>query len=119
MSKYNEAFWQALDILFSSSKLVIDRPTGAHHPRFPEIIYPVDYGYLENTTSMDGHGIDVWRGTDASGMIDAIIVTVDLMKKDSEIKILIGCTTEEKGIIMEFHNQGELMKGILIERQEK
>jgi inorganic pyrophosphatase len=59
----HDAFWEALDTLVSSSKLVIDRPKGTHHPRFPEIIYPVDYGYLENTTSMDGHGIDVWCGT--------------------------------------------------------
>jgi inorganic pyrophosphatase len=48
-AKKNEAFWEALDTLVSSSKLVIDRPKGTHHPRFSEIIYPVDYGYLENT----------------------------------------------------------------------
>jgi len=113
-ARKNEAFWKALDTLVSSSRLVIDRPKGTHHPRFPEMIYPVDYGYLENTTSMDGHGIDVWRGTELSGKIDAVICTVDLLKKDSEIKLLIGCTTEEKEIIMEFHNQG--MKGILILR---
>ena len=112
----HDAFWEALDTLVSSSKLVIDRPKGTHHPRFPEIIYPVDYGYLENTTSMDGHGIDVWHGTEPSGKFDAIICTVDLLKKDSEIKLLIGCTTEEKGIIMEFHNQGKFMKGLLLER---
>jgi inorganic pyrophosphatase len=113
----HKASWEAIDTLVSSSKLVTDRPTGAHHPRFPEIVYPVDYGYLKGTSSMDGHGIDVWHGTDPSGMIDAIVVTVDLMKKDSEIKILIGCTAEEKRIIMEFHNQGELMKSLLLERR--
>ena len=114
--KKNKAFWEALVTLVKSSRLVIDRPKGAHHPRFPEIVYPVDYGYLENTTSMDGHGIDVWRGTKKSQKIDAVIITVDLSKNDSEIKILIGCTSEEKRIIMDFHNQGKLMKGLLIER---
>jgi len=39
---------------------------------------------------MDGSGIDVWCGTKISGKIDAIVCTVDLHKKDSEIKILIG-----------------------------
>jgi inorganic pyrophosphatase len=114
--KKNKAFWEALDTLVNSSKLVIDRPKGTHHPRFPEIVYSVDYGYLENTTSMDRHGIDVWHGTKQSQKIDAVIITIDLMKKDSEIKILIGCSTEEKMTIMDFHNRGELMKGILIER---
>ena len=117
--KKNKTFWEALDNLVNSSKLMIDRPKGTHHPRFPEIFYPIDYGYLENTTSMDNHGIDVWRGTKQSPKIDAVIITVDLNKKDSEIKILIGCTEEEKTIIMDFHNRGELMKGILMERQEK
>lgn len=41
---------------------------------------------------------------------------VDLMKNDSEIKILIGCTEEEKDIIYRFHNESEFMKGILIRR---
>ena len=40
--------------------------------------------------------------------MDAIICIVDLMKKDSEIKILIGCTEEE--------NETKYMKGILIRR---
>lgn len=37
------------------------------------------------------------------------------MKKDSEIKILIGCT-EEKAIVYETHNETKYMKGILIRR---
>ena len=43
---------------------------------------------------MDGGGIDVWKGT-AGNIIDAIICTVDLIKKDSEIKILFGCGEDE------------------------
>ena len=85
-------FWQALDALLASSRIVIDRPGGSCHPRFPHCIYPVDYGYLQNTASMDGGGIDLWRGSDPAGRLDAIICTVDLMKRDSEIKLLLGCT---------------------------
>ena len=40
----------------------------------------------------------------------------DLMKKDAEIKLLIGCTEEEKAIVYETHNETEFMKGILIRR---
>ena len=118
MQSYNfdSAFWNAIDTIVREAQLVIDRPKGSHHPRFPEIVYPVDYGYLKNTTSMDGSGIDVWRGTDASGNIDAIMCTVDLRKKDSEIKILIGCTRDEKKQIFEFHQRDLHMKGLLIER---
>ena len=44
--------------------------------------------------AMDGAGIDVWVGSQ-NKQIDAIMCIVDLMKRDSEIKILIGCTEEE------------------------
>ena len=64
---------------------------------------------------MDGAGIDVWIGS-GERQIDAIMCIVDLVKKDSEIKILIGCTEEEKAIIYKTHNQTQYMKGILIRR---
>jgi len=116
MKQYSIAFWQALDMLVAESKIVIDRPKDSHHPKYPNFLYPVDYGYLENTTSMDGSGIDVWKGTDGES-IDAIVVTVDLIKKDSEIKILIGCSEDEKKLVLEAHNNSEYMKGILIRRK--
>jgi inorganic pyrophosphatase len=112
---YNEDFWKALDELVNSSEIVIDRPRGSAHPRFPNFIYKVDYGYLKNTASMDGAGIDVWVGS-GDKKIDAIMCIVDLMKRDSEIKILIGCTEEEKLEIYKTHNETQYMKGILIRR---
>ena len=112
----NHQFWQAIDKLVSSGKIVIDRPKGSAHPRYPEIIYDLDYGYIENTASMDGGGIDLWRGSLPDAECYAIICTVYLLKRDSEIKLLIGCTEEEKQIAYEFHNRSEFMKGILIRR---
>ena len=58
--KYDHDFWSAIDTLVSSEKIVIDRLKGSMHPQFPHIRYDVDYGYIENTTSMDGLGIAVW-----------------------------------------------------------
>jgi inorganic pyrophosphatase len=112
----HQTFWDYIDKLIANSNIVIDRPKNTAHPRFPDMIYPVDYGYLENTTSMDGGGIDVWRGTDNNNAVDAVICTVDLYKRDSEIKILIGCTEDEKQIIMDFLNS-KMMRGLLIRRE--
>lgn len=112
----NFHFWQAIDKLIASGNIVIDRPKRSAHPRYPEIKYELDYGYIENTASMDGSGIDVWRGSLPEGKCDAIICTVDLWKRDSEIKLLIGCTEEEKTIAYNFHNESEFMKGIMIRR---
>lgn len=116
MDSNNEEFWNALDELVANSEIVIDRPKGSAHPRFPNFIYKVDYGFLNNTTAMDGGGIDVWVGTDTEKKADAIMCIVDLMKRDSEIKILIGCTEEEKQIVYQTHNETQYMKGVLIRR---
>lgn len=59
--QYKDSFWSAVDMLITQSEIVIDRPNGTKHPRF-DFIYPLDYGYLKDTTSPDGGGIDVWRG---------------------------------------------------------
>lgn len=115
MNTFNNDFWRALDSLVDNSEIVIDRPKGTAHPKYPDFIYKVDYGYLKNTSSMDGAGIDVWIGS-GEKKIDAIMCIVDLMKRDSEIKILIGCTEEEKQIVYQTHNETEYMKGILIRR---
>ncbi|MDY4140658.1 MAG: inorganic pyrophosphatase [Eubacteriales bacterium] len=100
----------------ASSRVVIDRPKGTAHPRYPDMIYPLDYGYLQDTTAMDGGGIDVWVGSDPARGLDAVMVTVDLVKRDSEIKLLIGCTEEEKQLVWHQHNDSESMKGMLIRR---
>ena len=115
MNTFDSEFWNALDELVLNSEIVIDRPKGISHPKYLDFIYRIDYGYLKNTASMDGEGIDVWVGT-GEKKIDAIMCIVDLMKKDSEIKILIGCTEEEKAIVYETHNETQYMKGILIRR---
>ena len=115
MNYHNEDFWNALDELVNTSEIVIDRPKGSAHPRFSDFIYRVDYGYLKNTASMDGAGIDVWVGS-GDKKIDAVMCIVDLIKRDSEIKILLGCTEEEKLEVYKTHNETQYMKGILIRR---
>ena len=115
---FDNDFWDALDYLKSTSYIVIERKKGGAHPKFPNFIYPVDYGYLANTSSMDGEEIDVYVGqkSNAGGRIDAVLCTIDLLKRDIEIKILIDCSEEELFAIYNFHNSTENMKCLLIRR---
>ena len=115
MDRFDKDFWESLDTLVKNSEIVIDRPKGTAHPKYPDFIYKVNYGYLKNTSSMDGAGIDVWVGS-GKKQIDAIMCIVDLMKRDSEIKLLIGCTEEEKQLVYQTHNDTQYMKGIMIRR---
>jgi inorganic pyrophosphatase len=108
-------FWSRLDELIKSSEIVIDRPKGTAHPRYPDLIFPLDYGYLKGTTGGDGDGIDVWIGTAPHRKLTAIAATVDMTKRDSETKLIIGCTEAEIGIIEKCHNNMH-MSGIIIRR---
>lgn len=96
-------FWQALDELVASSEVKIDRPAGSRHPRSTQVIYPLDYGFLTGTSGGEGDEVDVWRGSLEHGHLDAAMCTVDLKKRDVELKLLLGCTEEEKRIVWDFH----------------
>jgi inorganic pyrophosphatase len=85
-------FWEYLERLIEINTIEIDRPKGSAHPRFPDLIYPLDYGYLKDTTSIDGGGLDVWLGSQSGARLEGIISTIDLNKRDLEIKVIIGCS---------------------------
>ena len=97
-------FWQGFENLISTNSTIIDRPKGKPHLRFPDMIYPFDYGYLENTTASDGGGIDVWMGSLNTKTLTGILCTFDKIKRDAEIKLLTGCTQEDMETIRNFHN---------------
>ena len=110
--KPDTSFWQAMSELLVTNNIIIDRPKGSTHPRYPEVVYPLDYGYLENTTASDGGGIDVWLGSlnpamDEHGVktLTGILCTFDRLKRDAEIKLLIGCTQEDIQTIQVFHQE--------------
>ena len=43
----------------------VDRPIGSRHPRYPDMVYPINYGYVEGVFAADGAEQDVYiLGTD-------------------------------------------------------
>lgn len=41
-------------------KIIIDRPLGSCHPSFPDLIYPLNYGYIPEVFAGDGKEQDVY-----------------------------------------------------------
>ncbi len=113
-------FWMALDQLVAESEIVIDRPRLSAHPADAGVIYPLDYGYLGGTTSADGGGIDLFMGSEAAGehppTVTAVICTVDPDKRDSEIKLLIGCTEAEIATIHQFFSEALHLPHMVLRR---
>ena len=101
------SFWHEMAQLVANNSIVIDRSKGSPHPRYPEVIYPLDYGYLEGTRSADGDGKDVWLGSlnTIDKTLTGILCTFDTLKRDVEIKLLIGCTEEDMQVIQHFHKE--------------
>ena len=112
-----DGFWQALDQLVSEHEMVIDRPKGSRHPRYPQVIYPLDYGYFDGTTTIDGGGLDVFCGSIAASQLTGVVLTVDLIKRDVEVKLLLGCTADDQHIILDFLNEGR-MRAMFIPRPD-
>lgn len=110
----DETFWQAMDALVASAELRIDRPRGSRHPRYPDVVYPLDYGYLAGTRSGDGDGIDVWVGSLPERRVTGAILAVDLAKRDSEVKILLCCSVDEVHLLLAFHRSGAQSAALLM-----
>ncbi|MDX8143733.1 inorganic pyrophosphatase [Lentzea sp. BCCO 10_0061] len=95
-------FFEALDELVRTSDVVVDRPRGTAHPRYQEVVYPLDHGYLRGTTGGDGNGVDVFAGTARGAGVVGVLLTADVGKRDAEVKILLDCAPDEAELAREF-----------------
>ncbi len=107
-------FWTQADTLLRTSRITVDRPRNSAHPKYPEHIYPLDYGYLEGTTSGDGEGIDVWLGSGGTRSVVGVICTVDMLKRDMEIKLLVGCSRDEIALVRDFFTSLEMGQQLVL-----
>jgi len=95
----DQGFWGALDALLAELPIVVDRPRGTSHPLFPDTVYPRDYGYLDGTRSNDGAAVDVFIGGRADRTVDGYVATVDPVKRDVELKLLVGCDDHDIAVV--------------------
>ncbi|MBE6122302.1 MAG: Inorganic pyrophosphatase [Solobacterium sp.] len=117
MAEYenNAYFWQKVDTLFLSSDLKVSRKKGETHPRFKNLIYPVDYGRLADTAEVAPE-VSVYIGSEAHTVVTALVVAADILQKTLDVKILVGCTEEETDAVLRFLNQTDYQKTVLIRR---
>lgn len=80
------------DCLGKIVEVVIDRPLGSRHPKFPNLVYEVNYGYIPGTKAADGEEIDAYvLGEDKAlktfvGRVIAIVERLD----DNEDKLVVS-----------------------------
>lgn len=80
----------ALGYLGKTVQITIDRPLGSTHPKHRDIVYPINYGFIEHTTGGDGEEIDVYLlGVDVPvKSYSAVIVGVVCREDDDEDKLI-------------------------------
>lgn len=109
--------WAEWEALIRANGITVDRPRGSAHPQYPDIIYPLDYGYVNGTVSSDGDEVDVFVGSARNGLV-GLMLTSDFRRGDREVKLLCDCTPEEIYLANGFINfDRKLMEGRLILRR--
>nr|WP_249361993.1 inorganic pyrophosphatase [Gordonia araii] len=81
-------------------------------------VYPLDYGYLAGTSSGDGEGIDLFVGTATNVGVTGVLLTADVVKRDTEIKLLLDCTEAEVDLIRSFLVNVLEIGGHLVRRED-
>ena len=93
----------------------IDRPIGTPHPKHPEIIYPINYGYIPNVFGGDGEELDVYilgidKRIEEGDRTTVKIIGIVYRKNDVEDKLVgapetVVYTPEEIERIIHFQEQ--------------
>jgi inorganic pyrophosphatase len=72
--------------------IIIDRPLGSAHSGRPDLVYPLNYGYIPGTVAGDGEPIDVYLMGEPHLLEGTLVFIVGIIHRhnDSEDK-LVGC----------------------------
>ena len=94
-----------------TNPIILDRPKGIAHPRYADLIYPLDYGYLRNTSAGDGDGIDVWIGSLNNKTLTGILCTFDRLTERCISMQTLGFDSDLQNSsknLLTFERSGEL-----------
>ncbi len=97
----------------------IDRPLGSSHPRYPDMVYPINYGYVENVLAEDGEEQDVYLlgidipVTEFTGRVIAVYRRLDDVE-DKWIVSYNGDDFSDDQIMKQLHFQEQYFRGELL-----
>ena len=103
-------------------RVTVDRPLGSRHPEFPDMIYPVNYGYVEGVIGGDGEWQDAYvLGIDKPlkefcGLIAAVIHRED-DPEDKWVVVPGGSEISDAEILAQTHFQEQYFHSVLLRRK--
>ena len=80
------------DIIGKKVHVIVDRPLGSVHPKHVDLIYPVNYGYIEGIIAGDGECQDcyVLGENEPIKAFDGVIIAIIHRLNDIEDKWIIA-----------------------------
>jgi inorganic pyrophosphatase len=110
--------WAAWTRRIRKNGITIERPRTTAHPEYPSVVYPLDYGFVNDTLGTDGDALDVFVGQGTTGLVGALLTT-DHRRQDREVKLLYDCTPEDVYTAHGFINYDRtLLEGVLVLRRD-
>ena len=109
----------AKDVIGSMVTGTIDRPIGSRHPRHPDMMYPVNYGYVDGVFADDGENQDAYvLGTDEpiesfEGKVIAVWHRLDDVE-DKWVVSLDDSDYDDEEILRAIHFQEQYFEGELV-----
>ena len=106
-------------IIGKSVRGKIDRPVGSRHPQFQDLIYPINYGYVEGVFAGDGKEQDVYiLGADRPlETFEGKVIAVYRRFNDDEDKWIVSLDETEytdEEIMQTIYFQEQYFDGVLI-----
>jgi inorganic pyrophosphatase len=98
--------WRLWERLIDERGIVVDRPRGAAHPLYPDMIYPCAYGHIPGTAAADGHGVDVFVGPLQTGLV-GLIALIHQPSGIADPKLLVDLTQDDANAIIAFLDRGD------------
>ena len=92
MAEKNSRKALAESFLGKTVRILIDRPIGSAHPKYKDMIYPINYGFIPNVWSEDGEELDVYLlGVDKPQKeFTGKIIGIVYRKNDVEDKLVMA-----------------------------
>lgn len=80
-----------INYLGKTVKVTMDRPLGSKHPNY-DLIYPINYGYIEGTISGDGEEIDAYVLGEFEPLSEYVgmVIAVIQRRNDNEDKLVVA-----------------------------
>ena len=109
----------AKDVIGKTVTGTVDRPIGSHHPRYPDMVYPVNYGFVDGIIAGDGDYQDVYvLGADEpirsfEGRVIAVYRRLDDVE-DKWVVSLDGSDYADEEILRAIRFQEQYFEGKLL-----